>query len=130
MRTWLLTICFGVFAVAAAAMPAAMPAPGHEPRVALVIGNSAYETPGWSLENPARDAQIMKAALEGLGFDVDIVLNADEDQMEQAFSDFGARLREAARRAEREQREENELARRVDEVEREARRPELCDDEV
>ena len=68
MRTWLLTICFGVFAVAAAAMPAAMPAPGHEPRVALVIGNSAYETPGWSLENPARDAQIMKAALEGLGF--------------------------------------------------------------
>ena len=95
MRTWLLTICFGVFAVAAAAMPAAMPAPGHEPRVALVIGNSAYETPGWSLENPARDAQIMKAALEGLGFDVDIVLNADEDQMEQAFSDFGARLREA-----------------------------------
>lgn len=95
MRTWLLTICFGVFAVAAGAMPAAMPAPGHEPRVALVIGNSAYETPGWSLENPARDAQIMKAALEGLGFDVDIVLNADEDQMEQAFSDFGARLREA-----------------------------------
>ena len=37
-----------------------------EPRIALVIGNSQYETPGWALENPVRDARLMKAALEGL----------------------------------------------------------------
>lgn len=95
MRSWILAVLFGCFTMAAAAMPGAAPAPGHEPRVALVIGNSAYETPGWTLENPARDARLMKAALEGLGFDVDIVLNANEDEMEQAFADFGARLREA-----------------------------------
>ena len=95
MRTLFLAVISACFAITAAAMPAAMPGPGDEPRVALVIGNSTYETPGWALENPARDARLMTAALEGLGFEVDLVLNADEDQMEQAFADFGARLRDA-----------------------------------
>ncbi len=66
-----------------------------EPRVALIIGNSQYETPGWQLENPVRDARLMKAALEGLDFEVHSVFNADEDQMEQAFADFGAALKAA-----------------------------------
>ncbi|MEM5516478.1 caspase family protein [Henriciella sp. AS95] len=66
-----------------------------EPRIALVIGNSTYETPGWALENPERDARLMKAALEGLDYEVMTVLNADEDGMEQAFADFGAALKEA-----------------------------------
>ena len=93
MRLWLVAVLTALVALAASAMPAATgPA---EPRVALVIGNSSYETPGWSLENPARDARLMKAALEGLGFEVHVVIDADEDEMEQAFADFGARLRDA-----------------------------------
>ncbi|WP_300396552.1 caspase family protein [Henriciella sp.] len=94
MRIWILTALAGLFALAAAAMPGAQTG-ASEPRVALVIGNSTYDTPGWTLENPARDARLMKAALEGLGFEVDIVLNADEDEMEEAFASFGARLKEA-----------------------------------
>ena len=66
-----------------------------EPRIALVIGNSQYETPGWALENPVRDARLMKAALEGLDYEVMTVFNADEDEMEDAFAAFGAALKEA-----------------------------------
>lgn len=66
-----------------------------EPRIALVIGNSDYRTPGWSLDNPKRDARLMKAALEGLGFDVQTVIDADEDGMEAAFAQFGQRLKQA-----------------------------------
>ncbi|WP_084418268.1 caspase family protein [Henriciella litoralis] len=79
-----------VFAVIALAMPAIA-----EPRIALVIGNSDYETTGWKLQNGARDARLMKAALEGLGFEVEAITNADEDEMEEAFASFGARLKEA-----------------------------------
>ena len=95
MRTLVLTVLVGLLTLASAAMPAAAPAPGNEPRVALVIGNSKYETPGWQLDNPERDARLMKAALEGLGFDVLLILNADEDEMEQAFADYGQALKSA-----------------------------------
>ena len=63
-----------------------------EERIALVIGNAAYERDGWVLANPARDARLIAAALEGVGFNVDLVLDADEDAMEDAFRRHGARL--------------------------------------
>lgn len=66
-----------------------------EERIALVIGNGAYQTTGWQLANPANDAHLIGASLEQVGFDVDLVVNATEDEMEDAFARYGARLRAA-----------------------------------
>jgi uncharacterized caspase-like protein len=43
-------------------------------KFALVIGNGAYASVT-RLTNPPNDASDIKAALEGLGFQVDLVLN-------------------------------------------------------
>ena len=59
-------------------------------RTALVIGNSEYKV--GSLRNPANDAQDMAGSLGKLGFDVILKLNAGQEQMEQAISDFGRQL--------------------------------------
>lgn len=56
------------------------------PRVALVIGNADYTQTGWVLDNPERDARLMARTLEDIGFDVQLVLNATEQEMEDAFA--------------------------------------------
>nr|WP_321441488.1 caspase family protein [uncultured Hyphomonas sp.] len=66
-----------------------------EPKVALVIGNSKYQTPGWQLENPENDARLIAASLDGLGFDVEILENATLEQMNDAFGRMRERLTEA-----------------------------------
>ncbi|MEL6414703.1 MAG: caspase family protein [Pseudomonadota bacterium] len=66
-----------------------------EKRIALVIGNSAYETTGWSLTNPVNDAALISTSLERVGFEVHQLLDADRNQMEQAFQDHADRLKEA-----------------------------------
>lgn len=93
-----------------ASPPIASPAPTDEPspsqspsanlvlaipaeagkRTALLIGNSEYEI--GSLRNPANDAQDMAGTLMKLGFDVTFKLNADQEQMEHAISEFGRQL--------------------------------------
>ena len=61
-------------------------------RVALIVANSDYETPGWDLANPVNDAALMADALSAVGFEVTSVLNADQDAMEDAFQTHGERL--------------------------------------
>ncbi len=56
-------------------------------RVALVIGNSAYENVA-RLKNPENDANAMAAALERMGFAVTRLLNADKSDMGTALLDF------------------------------------------
>ncbi|TQF76505.1 caspase family protein, partial [Elioraea sp. Yellowstone] len=59
-------------------------------RVALVIGNGAYvEAP--PLENPANDARDVHAALVRLGFDSELVVDADRIGLERAIRRFGDR---------------------------------------
>jgi len=59
--------------------------------VALVIGNGTYqETP---LANPVNDATDVSVALESIGFNVTLLLNADKEQMAAAVAGFGASLR-------------------------------------
>ena len=63
-------------------------------RHTLVIGNANYSSS--PLRNPLNDARDMAAALEGLGFQVQSLLDADTPQMEQAILDFGDRLHDGS----------------------------------
>jgi hypothetical protein len=64
-------------------------------RVALVIGNSAYEKVA-SLGNPANDAIAMTATLKEAGFDiVDSRSNLNVADMRRAFRDFSDKSRDA-----------------------------------
>ncbi|MEL6324613.1 MAG: SUMF1/EgtB/PvdO family nonheme iron enzyme, partial [Pseudomonadota bacterium] len=87
---WIAIIAAGVFLFGAAlAMPLAQ---STQPRVALIIGNSDYQQTGWKLANPENDAYLMADTLAGMGFDVELVVNATEEEMEDAFGRYGARL--------------------------------------
>ncbi|GAB6391745.1 MAG: hypothetical protein MdMp014T_1118 [Treponematales bacterium] len=52
-------------------------------KFALVIGNGAYKNI-MALKNPVNDARDMEAALKGLGFQVETVMNGSMGQMESA----------------------------------------------
>ena len=56
-------------------------------KVALVIGNSAYEHVA-SLKNPLNDAQDIGATLENLGFSVTRALDASRGEIQQAVDRF------------------------------------------
>jgi PQQ-dependent catabolism-associated CXXCW motif protein len=73
---------------ASAESPAEM---AREPRVALVIGNSAYEV--GRLKNPVNDAEDMGQALRTLGFRVTLRQNATHQQMIEAINAFGQELK-------------------------------------
>ncbi|MDR2482611.1 MAG: caspase family protein, partial [Treponema sp.] len=75
----------GFLALAACALA------GAQEKFALVIGNGAY-TGISRLNNPVNDAQDMTAALKGLGFSVETVLNGNLEQMEDAAGRFKSRL--------------------------------------
>jgi hypothetical protein len=64
---------------------------GGERRVALVIGNAAYDMA--PLRNPVNDARAMAATLRTLGFEVTALENAAQTDMKRAIDDFGDNLR-------------------------------------
>ncbi len=73
------------------------PVAAAEQRVALVIGNSAYEdTP---LANPVNDARLMAETLRGLGFEVIERTDADQKEMKLAIFELGDRLEAAGKDA-------------------------------
>ena len=59
-------------------------------RVALVIGNAAYEEA--PLKNPVNDARAMTAALRHLGFEVIAVEEASHHKMQEAVMQFAEQL--------------------------------------
>jgi|GEM_PF-2075601 len=63
----------------------------NQRRVALVIGNSRYQTVS-ELSNPANDAKDIAMALKELGFEVTTVLDADKKQMNIALDKFSSTL--------------------------------------
>ncbi len=69
------------------------PASPPTPRVALVIGNGNYRTS--RLENPARDARLIGEALDSLGFDTELVIDAGKAVLETAIVRLGERLENA-----------------------------------
>jgi hypothetical protein len=65
-----------------------------ERRVALVIGNGAYQNAG-QLANPASDARGVADALRRIGFDVILGLDFDKAKMNEAAIEFHRSAREA-----------------------------------
>jgi hypothetical protein len=63
-------------------------------RVALVIGNSAYQHVPL-LRNPVNDATDVSASLKRLGFTVNTLINASYDEMRRALIDLGRQARGA-----------------------------------
>jgi uncharacterized protein len=61
------------------------------PRLALIIGNSAYKI-AKPLSNPANDAELMAATLEKIGFTVTKVTNADYATMNRAVIQYANSL--------------------------------------
>ena len=82
----------GKLLIGAAALLLALNLSAAVERHALVIGNANYSSS--PLRNPLNDARDMAAALKGLGFQVQSLLDADAGQMEQAIIDFSNRLNE------------------------------------
>jgi len=70
-------------------------APGqtYTKRLALVIGNSAYQH-GGALKNPVNDARAIAGALQNAGFEVLRHENLTQNQMKKAINDFGLKLRD------------------------------------
>ena len=65
-----------------------------ESRVALVVGNSAYQTTA-PLSNPLNDARDIGAALKAAGFDVVEALDADKRKLDGALRAFTDKLAQA-----------------------------------
>lgn len=68
-----------------------LPGQAKQSRYALVIGNGDYQKQ--SLRNPLNDAKDVAKTLRGLGFTVDLKLNASQQQMESAVNSFGKKLK-------------------------------------
>ncbi len=82
MRRLVLTTLL-VLGFAGPALAATTPAP----RVALVIGNSAYKDA--PLANPVNDARLIAETLRGLGFEVIERTDVDQRSMRRFLRDFG-----------------------------------------
>ena len=87
---WKLILLIPLFAVFHTA--AAGPADASR-RMALIIGNSDYETV--PLANPVNDARLIADALEGVGFEVTLHLDLEHYEFGRVVSDFGAALSQA-----------------------------------
>jgi hypothetical protein len=61
-------------------------------RIALIIGNANYTTVS-ALDNPSRDATLMAETLETIGFQVTLLINATQNEMNTALGNFGRALR-------------------------------------
>ncbi len=74
--------------------PASAPPPVVQyeegPRVALIIGNSAYKSA--PLANPVNDAKLITTTLQKIGFKTILELDADQKTMKRAINRFGDEL--------------------------------------
>jgi hypothetical protein len=83
-----------LFAALAFAQGAGASTDTAEPRIALVVGNANYKDEQ-KLANPANDAALIAETLRKVGFDVVLVTDASQKQLEHAVIEFGDRLSKA-----------------------------------
>ena len=62
-----------------------------EPRLALIVGNADYAF--GALANPINDAKAVAHSLEAAGFDVTLLIDADQAKLQTALSAFGVALK-------------------------------------
>jgi uncharacterized caspase-like protein len=79
-----------MFFILMVGLPAAAGAAG-ERRIALVIGNGAYQHTS-TLQNPRNDASDLAVALQRLGFEVMQGVDLDKRTMERTIREFGVKL--------------------------------------
>jgi hypothetical protein len=92
VRWWLVMASVVAVWILASAPSLSAQAAREEPRLALLIGNSAYrESP---LRNPVNDVRAMAQRFRELGFSVLAHENATKKTMEAAIIEFGRRLAE------------------------------------
>jgi uncharacterized caspase-like protein len=77
------------FAIAATSAQAQDPGAAQNPRIALVIGNSAY--PDHPLATPANDAGLVAQTLQAAGFEVVGARDLDQNTLRGALRDFLAK---------------------------------------
>jgi uncharacterized caspase-like protein len=77
-----------------AALVSSIAAVHAETRVALVVGNAAYQHTS-ALANPGNDARDVGSALRAVGFDVTEAIDADKRAFERALRDFTEKLAKA-----------------------------------
>jgi hypothetical protein len=80
------------FKLAANPVSVKPPPPPNEKRVALIIGNRAYQK--GSLANPVNDARLMESTLRKMGFKVIIDTNCTQNAIKKAIMAFGSALDE------------------------------------
>ncbi len=85
-----LSIAIGVWILVGSVVPGGAQGTQEEPRIALVIGNSAYKD--MPVKNPVNDVRAMARTLRELGFTVFAHENANKRTMETAVIEFGQRL--------------------------------------
>ncbi len=61
-------------------------------KLALVVGNAEYDYLS-SLNNSTNDARDISDALQEIGFDVDLHLNASKEELKEAIKDFGSKAK-------------------------------------
>jgi len=90
IRTWTSRLAAGALAfaalVAGPATAAAQPSPDDAPRLALVIGESAYKTD--PLPSAANDAGLIADTLQRAGFDVTGAADLDQDGLRKTLREF------------------------------------------
>lgn len=93
MRNWMRRAVAAIVIAVGSAVAIANPAYA-ERRVALVMGNADYGAIG-ALRNPVNDGKLMAEALEGIGFETSLLLDASQIGMKRAIATFGRTLRAA-----------------------------------
>ena len=60
-------------------------------RLALVVANANYGAKSLNLSGPPKDAEVMAAALEDAGFDVEVVPDATKKTLQEKIAAFKTR---------------------------------------
>jgi uncharacterized caspase-like protein len=90
MKDWITSALLAVLVVIGSMFAVHERAFAAEKRVALVIGNAAYESK--LLETTANDAGLIAQTLQAAGFDVTGARDLDEDSLRHAFRDFADKV--------------------------------------
>lgn len=85
---------FGRLVACVALLAASLGTAMAEQRIALIIGNGAYQD-NPALLNPPADARVIARTLTGVGFRVTTLIDADQAAMKAAIAEFGRALRSA-----------------------------------